>query len=149
MPAVEVDSFWQHLCLSSQFKGVSSGRRRPRSPGNSLSAPLIISPSLCSILPLLKIFIYCLWSLSSDDLLLVKIFSASTWSVHFLSGSFKFALSSICSIQLCMLSLGTSNCNSWVQSVGINQVVGSACFLSMSAQPCCPLLEDISEHGIL
>lgn len=44
-------------------------------------------------------------------------------------------------IQLCMLNLGSGNCNSWGQSVGINHAVGqlSVC---MCTPPCCPCSPD-------
>lgn len=44
------------------------------------------------------------------------------------------------SIQLCMLSLGSGNLNSWGQSLGINQVNGSVLCVSFPAQLCFPLL---------
>lgn len=44
----------------------------------------------------------------------------------FPSGGFEFSLSSMCPIQIRMLRLGSGYFNSWSQSVGINQVEGSA-----------------------
>ena len=86
--------------------------------------------------------LYCWWKI-------LKLF-AFMWSVHFLSGCFKFPLSSIWPIQLCMISFGSGNSNSWGQLVGINQLVGSALCRSMSSQPCCcPSLKNMSDQKIL
>lgn len=53
-----------------------------------------------------------------------------------LARGFEFPINGI---QLCMLSLGSGDVNSWGQSLGINQVNGSVLCVSFPAQLCFPL----------